>query len=56
MVLVLIPRRNSHLFLCFSKAGANTNLLDYDHLSYIDHVVRDTHIETPPEFLDIGTC
>ncbi|CAF0926643.1 unnamed protein product [Adineta ricciae] len=35
------------------KAGANTNLLDYDHLSYIDHVVRDTHIEAPPESLDI---
>lgn len=36
------------------KAGANTNLLDYDHMSYIDHVIRDTYVETSSEFLDIG--
>ncbi len=37
-----------------SQAGANTNLLDYDHMSYIDHVIRDTHVETNSEFLEIG--
>ncbi|CAF0836080.1 unnamed protein product [Rotaria sordida] len=35
------------------KAGANTNLLDYDHMTYIDHVIRDTFIETSSELLDI---
>ncbi|CAF3974617.1 unnamed protein product [Rotaria sp. Silwood2] len=35
------------------KAGANTSLLDYDHMTYIDHVIRDTFIETPSELLDI---
>ncbi|CAF1041283.1 unnamed protein product [Rotaria sp. Silwood1] len=36
------------------KAGANTSLLDYDHMTYIDHVIRDTYIETSSELLDIG--
>ncbi|CAF3541483.1 unnamed protein product [Rotaria sp. Silwood1] len=35
------------------KAGANTSLLDYDHMTYIDHVIRDTYIETSSELLDI---
>jgi len=35
------------------KAGANTSLLDYDYLTYIDHVIRDTFVNTPVEQLDI---
>lgn len=36
------------------QAGANTNLFDHDHMTYLDHVVRDTYIQTPSEQLDIG--
>lgn len=37
------------------KAGANTNLLDHDHMSYIDHVIRDTYVTVPAEFLETET-
>ncbi|CAF2041005.1 unnamed protein product [Rotaria magnacalcarata] len=37
------------------KAGANTSLLDYDYMTYIDHVIRDTYIEASSEILDIET-
>ncbi|CAF3865682.1 unnamed protein product, partial [Adineta steineri] len=40
------------------KAGANTNLLDYDHMTYIDNIIRDTYVETRsqlPETYEVYT-
>ena len=42
------------MILFLSKAGANTNLLDHDHMSYIDHVVRDTYVTVSEEYLETG--